>query len=609
MLKKAIFVIFLLNISLLLAQSNRVYKGYYNVFLKKQFSDPQLSKKYLDSILLLPNLPDSTICKTYNDVGIYHAIVGDYEGALRNFEKSYAFDPNCSVKTKANILCNIANTQKLFGKFELALKNLFKAKKLYASIRDEKNLLKVESEICAVYYNKSDFNKALDVSSELIPKLETLGDEKLLNIQLLRQANIQFNIGDFANAIVYYNKTLPYFSKDIENNLQNKYVALMNIGACYSELSSPKSIDYFNKALVGFRAISDSRNEFLCMGSIGKYYYKIKNYEKATPYLKKSFDYMYANLPHISLEIFTFYLNSLQKQNSFSEIEELLALDAAIMLSQANLQEKIFYYETLATLYGKFGDKPSEYRALKSLQKLYTERQKENTFDELQKKLNQYNIKNEINKNRNLELQVSNLKLQNTIIWILILFTVLLISYFFDKYKKKNKIQDLILMQLQQEKELNEQNNLLKDEQLKLEGELLRIKERELTALQLKIFQIKSNIIDFLQSNIIKTNDKELKNIIVKIESFFNNDDYWREFEIRFTNMHPDFTIKLKKTYPALTKKDIDFLSLIKLNLNNKEIATLINISYESVISKKYLLRKKMNLSSENELIQCVNEI
>jgi lipoprotein NlpI len=59
----------------------------------------------LDSILLLPKLPDSAICKTYNDVGIYHAIVGDYEGALRNFEKYYSFDPKCSIKTKANILC------------------------------------------------------------------------------------------------------------------------------------------------------------------------------------------------------------------------------------------------------------------------------------------------------------------------------------------------------------------------------------------------------------------------------------------------------------------------------------------------------------------------
>lgn len=468
-MKKSLIVIALLTVSFLWSQNKKDYTTYYNAFLKKQFSDPQLSKKYLDSILLLPKLPDSTICKTYNDVGIYHAIVGDYDGAIRYFEKSYAFDPNCSVKTKANILCNIANTQKLFGKFELALKNLSKSKELYASIQDEKNLLKVESEISAVYYNKSDFNKALEISSELIPKLEALGDEKLLNIQLLRQANIQFNIGDFASAIVFYNKTLPYFSIDIENNLQNKYVALMNIGACYSELSSPKAMGFFNKALIGFRAISDSRNEFFCMGRIGKYYYKIKDYTKATPYLKKSFDYMYANLPHISLEIFTFYLNSLQKQNRFSEIKELLALDAATMLAEANLQEKIFYYETLATLYGKFGDKPAEYSALKSLQTLYAERQKENTFEELQKKLNQYNLKNEVTKNKNLELKLANLKLQNSIITISIILLLVLVFFITDKHKKKNKIQKLVLLQLEQEKVMHEKSAQLKDVQLQLE--------------------------------------------------------------------------------------------------------------------------------------------
>jgi len=608
-MKKSLILIALLTVSFLWSQNKKNYKTYYDSFLKKQFSDPQLSKKYLDSILLLPKLPDSTICKTYNDVGIYHAIVGDYEGAIRYFEKSYAFDPNCSVKTKANILCNIANTQKLFGKFELALKNLTKSKKLYASIADEKNLLKVESEICAVYYNKSDFNKALEISSELIPKLEELKDEKLLNIQLLRQANIQFNIGDFANAIVYYNKTLPYFSKDIENNLQNKYVALMNIGACYSELSSPKAMGFFNKALVGFRAISDSRNEFFCMGRIGKYYYKIKNYTKATPYLKKSFDYMYANLPHISLEIFTFYLNSLQKQNRFSEIEELLALDAAIMLAEANLQEKIFYYETIATLHGKFGDKVAEYSALKSLQTLYTERQKENTFEELQKKLNQYNLKNEVSKNKNLELKLANLKLQNILITISVILLLVLVFFITDKQKKKNKIQKLVLLQLEQEKVVHEKSAALKDVQLRLESEVKQTKERELTALQLRIFEIKAKVISLIESNELTIQNDGLKDFLKSIEDCFENDNYWKEFQLRFTNMHPNFLSEIKSIYPKLTKKDIDFLILIKLNLNNKEIATLISISYESVLSKRYLLRKKMGFNTDNDLVLFLEKI
>ena len=67
--------------------------------------------------------------------------------------------------------------------------------------------------------------------------------------------------------------------------------------------------------------------------------------------------------------------------------------------------------------------------------------------------------------------------------------------------------------------------------------------------------------------------------------------------------MHPNFINEIKNRYPKLTQKDIDFLILIKLNLSNKEIATLINISYESVISKRYLLRKKMGICSDNELV------
>ena len=67
--------------------------------------------------------------------------------------------------------------------------------------------------------------------------------------------------------------------------------------------------------------------------------------------------------------------------------------------------------------------------------------------------------------------------------------------------------------------------------------------------------------------------------------------------------MHPNFIKVVKQDYPNLTKKDIDFLILIKLNLSNKEIASLISISYESVLSKKYLLRKKMNICSDNELV------
>lgn len=606
-MKKNVFLLLLFVTFFSWGQRKKEYKNYYESFSKVQFSDPQLSKVYLDSILQVPKLHDSLVSKTYNDMGIYHAIIGDYNGAMRSFKKAYSLDPNSSTETKANILCNIANTQKLFGKFDLALQNLAKSKKMYASIQDEKNLLKVESEVSAVYYNQSDYNKALEISMELIPRLEKFGDDKLLNIQLLRLANIQFNVGDYQNAIKNYNRILPYFSQDEGNNLQNKYIALMNIGACYAELGNKKALTYFNQSLKGFRAISDKRNEFFCLGRIGKYYYTIKQYNTSLPYLKNSFTYFYENLPHLSLEIFTYYIKNLDELNRTSEVTQLLKTDFTSILDEANLQEKIFYYETLSVLYQKLNNQSLEFDCLKKLQVLYNTREKENSFEELQKKLNVYELNNAVNKNKTLELKVSNLKLQNAVIFISLLLLVVLIIFVIDKQRKKNKIQELTLSQLEQEKVLHEKRAQLKDVELQFKTEMTQTKERELTALQLKIYQIKEKILDYLALNEFQLDKKILSKITKQIERHFDNDDYWKEFQLKFANMHPDFISTIKSKYPNLTKKDIDFLILIKLNLSNKEIATLISISYESVISKRYLIRKKMSFSSDNELVVFLN--
>lgn len=325
------------------------------------------------------------------------------------------------------------------------------------------------------------------------------------------------------------------------------------------------------------------------------------------PFLKNSFTYFYENLPHLSLEIFTYYIKNLDELNRTSEVTQLLKTDFTSILDEANLQEKIFYYETLSVLYQKLNNQSLEFDCLKKLQVLYNTREKENSFEELQKKLNVYELNNAVNKNKTLELKVSNLKLQNAVIFISLLLLVVLIIFVIDKQRKKNKIQELTLSQLEQEKVLHEKRAQLKDVELQFKTEMTQTKERELTALQLKIYQIKEKILDYLALNEFQLDKKILSKITKQIERHFDSDDYWKEFQLKFANMHPDFISTIKSKYPNLTKKDIDFLILIKLNLSNKEIATLISISYESVISKRYLIRKKMSFSSDNELVVFLN--
>jgi DNA-binding CsgD family transcriptional regulator len=74
---------------------------------------------------------------------------------------------------------------------------------------------------------------------------------------------------------------------------------------------------------------------------------------------------------------------------------------------------------------------------------------------------------------------------------------------------------------------------------------------------------------------------------------------YWKSVLEKFEKINPDFNQALIKGQPQLTKGERDFCSFVKLNLSNKEIAHLLQISPESVITKKYRILKKLNLPKE----------
>lgn len=78
-----------------------------------------------------------------------------------------------------------------------------------------------------------------------------------------------------------------------------------------------------------------------------------------------------------------------------------------------------------------------------------------------------------------------------------------------------------------------------------------------------------------------------------------NNDT---SFYTAFVELYPEFQEKLLKINPTLKSSDIEFCAYIKLNLDTKQIAQYKNISVRAAESKKYRLRKKFNLSTEEDL-------
>ncbi len=95
-----------------------------------------------------------------------------------------------------------------------------------------------------------------------------------------------------------------------------------------------------------------------------------------------------------------------------------------------------------------------------------------------------------------------------------------------------------------------------------------------------------------------------------RINSLINksiaSDKDWQNFEVLFEQAHENFFKRLKSAYPDLTPSDLKLCAYLKLNLSSKEIAPLLNISLRGVEIRRYRLRKRLSLASDENLVEFI---
>ena len=87
------------------------------------------------------------------------------------------------------------------------------------------------------------------------------------------------------------------------------------------------------------------------------------------------------------------------------------------------------------------------------------------------------------------------------------------------------------------------------------------------------------------------------------------NDVEWDEFKMRFEGVHNGFLKRVLTHAPKLTATDLKLCAFLKMNLNSKQIANLLNIEPSSVDMARYRLRKKLNLDQKNNLTDFINRV
>lgn len=80
----------------------------------------------------------------------------------------------------------------------------------------------------------------------------------------------------------------------------------------------------------------------------------------------------------------------------------------------------------------------------------------------------------------------------------------------------------------------------------------------------------------------------------------------WEQFEHLYDQAHSDFFKRLKADHPTLTPSDLRLCAYLRMNLSSKEIAPLLNISVRGVEERRYRLRKRLDLRSDQNLTELI---
>lgn len=153
--------------------------------------------------------------------------------------------------------------------------------------------------------------------------------------------------------------------------------------------------------------------------------------------------------------------------------------------------------------------------------------------------------------------------------------------------------------------------------QRRLEGEkkILRLeldkKQAQLSAHTLHMIHSKNGMeeIERHLETIDGEGKRKIKNVI-SINKVQEKD--WDNFNTYFSDVHAHFFDILKSHHPDLSQGETRLSALIRMNLANHEIATLLNIESKSVKMARYRLKKKLDLDENQDLnsyIQCLESL
>ncbi|MCK5210884.1 MAG: tetratricopeptide repeat protein [Cyclobacteriaceae bacterium] len=563
-------------------------------------NDLELAYEYTDQAQILSEKLsfDKGIAAAFQRKGIIWGYRGNVKKARENYLKAIEVHQRLDHELiAATLIFNLGLLYQEQGNYDSALVFNEKAAEIFLSYNDSLKYASSLDLFSSIHNEKGNYFLNLKYATEAADIFHKYGDE-------LREADALIKIGmgfgvleDYRSAIEYYESAIKLYRKHQDKHWEN--FAIQKIAQAYlsmNDLTKADSIiDYSLQLSDSLGAIQTLSEGYDVKGEIffakGEYNRAIEYFQKALKTNEDAADSTFIATEHISIGRCYQQLGLSDKaMNSYLSVLPIsLKMDV-----KENLKT---IYENVSEIYehsGNEGQAFNYYKKYVNVKDSIYNNEKSRLIADMQTKYDTDRKEKEIAlQNQTITILEQKAEIQELIRMRLIVSIVVVVIFFLLGFyvlwlrMKKNKLKQEI-----------------ENERLTFE---LDLKKRELTTHTLHIIQ-KNELLENLQSKVTELKQKDVNHgssynqitRLINTNRLIERD--WGNFKSVFEQVHPDFFTKLKSLYANISANELRMAAMMKMNLNTKEMASILNITPESVKKARYRMRKKFDLVAESNV-------
>jgi len=498
-------------------------------------------------------------------------------------EPEYVFNvinKNLSLAKKNRLQKELADTYLTFGNFWYNQGNRTKSYDNYLKAEIEGKKIEDFKTVGIAMMNRSTIIENPDEKIKMLEEaIKTLKETK----DTMNLAKAYLNTGNTYSAYilnktdsgnVFSQKELADYKKiifrnyeiaeNLNKNFKNPEISASvnaHFGEWYKiEKDYPNSVSAFEKAREYFNNAGRTKGEAYCLIQLSKIEIAKKNYQTALTTLEKARE--------ISEKFeYTDYLTDIYKQY------------VSVYRSTGDTAKTLEYYE----LYHQSAMKLKEQTSRDKIMSIHIE----NMLAE-----NEYLLEKSENQKEFFMI------FSGVSVLILALITGI---YFLAMQNKKRKIESIEKSKIITEIEL--ENRQLQEELLKKK---VQFGQEHLIQFASQVSRIDDFLDEFkreMKDAAFFTNQEKINAMKLSFSEITERQNDLKKINSMSSELNQDFFLYLRKINPALSKKDEQLLSFLILEKSSKEIGEILNISTESVHTKRYRLRKKLDMRNEESFI------